>query len=244
MVSRLRLLAFAIFMAVFCSATTSIGLEKATARFIDSGRSDVWNRGASPCSVVYYNFCTGWVWIWSGWLANDQDQIGVCFDSCCDTPDLLSSCFLNIWTGTPSGYGFTGTIGVFDADANCCPTGTALATQSYAPLSGWNQFDWGIVVGSQFVIQVTHGLSALPNPTAYTSDHPEAGPTGPAACGTCYPTSRVNHSWYYGTVASPLCPGSALPDNLCDAQLLWDAQLGCSTAVQATSWASIKALYQ
>ena len=69
-----------------------------------------------------------------------------------------------------------------------------------------------------------------------------AGPTGPEACGTCYPTTRPNHSFDYGTAGSPACPGSPFNDGICDAQLFWNADLASTASVESRSWGTIKGL--
>jgi hypothetical protein len=84
-----------------------------------------------------------------------------------------------------------------------------------------------------------------PNPLGIGGDHPAAGPTGPQACGACYPTTRVNHSYYYGTASSPLCPGSVFfNDGVCDSQLLMDASQIRFLSVEDRSWGTIKHLYR
>ncbi|MGH2570073.1 MAG: hypothetical protein ACRDGR_02525, partial [bacterium] len=174
-----------------------------------------WNAG-STCSISYFNTCTGWTWIWSGF--GPGDKFGTCFDNCSSSGTLISSS-VHVWTAAPSGYGFTGTITVSDADASCCPT-TDLSSQTFLPVSGWNQYSWSVGVSDRFAISITHG-PAPGSPLSYASDHPLAGPTGPPACGACYPTSRVEHSFFWGTAGSPLCPGSTLNDgSLCGAEWL------------------------
>ena len=223
-------------------ASNGLALEKSAARFTDDSR-DGWAAGGATCSVAYYNICTGWVWVWSGWSAGDV--VGTQFDTCSGGPCTLDSGFMLFTTGAPSGYGFTGTAAVTAADANGCPTGAPLASQALLPASGWNLLTWGVPVPSSYVISVEFAASqGLPNPAAVATEHPAAGPTGPVACGTCYPTNRTNHSFYYGTASSPLCPGSALNDGVCDAQWLFDSQLTCIVSVEDSSWGTVKNLYR
>jgi hypothetical protein len=220
-------------------ATSGLALEKTAARLSDERPSD-WSSGTT-CSIRYYNTCTGWVWVWSGWGPNDV--IGMCFDNCCvPGGGVLASSWTYVWTAAPSGYGFTGTIAVSTANGNCCPA-SELASQTFLPISGWNQYVWNTAVGNSFVVSVTHGATSG-NPLAYASDHPAAGPTGPAACGACFPTTRTNHSYYYGTSGSPLCPGSSLNDGVCGAQWLWDASVSCTVSVEESSFGQIKNLYR
>jgi hypothetical protein len=232
-------------LALHASAPGAGALEKATSRLPNAGRDEGW-RAATTCSISYYNVCTGWVWTWSGW--SPGDRVGVVFDTCCPGGRFLQSTGLYASVGAPSGYGFTGTIAVHDADAAGCPGGALSASQPFLPAAGWNAFGWNVTVPSRFAVVATHGPGAQ-NPAAYPSDHPEAGPTGPAACGTCYPTGRAAHSFYYGTIASPLCPGVAVEDGLCAAELLADAITSCSVtsaggSLSADSWARVKSLYR
>jgi hypothetical protein len=244
--SRLRVILATALVAVLAFAAPGVALEKSAARITDVEHDSAW-RGTSTCSIVYYNICTGWIWNWSGW--SPTDILGVSFDSCCDPSASTSvdGAFIYFTTGSPGGYGFTGSVDIQDANNTTgCPEGAVIANQSLLPLSGWNQitFSGGAVVpDGSFAMSFTTG-AGVGNPLTIATDHPAAGPTGPAACGTCYPTTRVNHTFYWGTTASPLCPGSALNDTVCDAQYLWDAQVTCTTAVESSNWAEIKALYR
>jgi hypothetical protein len=226
--------------ATLVFATSGLALEKVAAR-VDDSRLDDWNAGTS-CSIAYYNYCTGWVWIWSGWSSGDK--VGVGFDSCCPGDATLNLHYMYVWTASPPGYGFTGTIEVTDTDDLFCK-GVPLMQQTFLPVSGWNTYLWGVQVTDKFLVQFTTGISAFPNPLAVSTDHPAAGPTGPQACGFCYPTTRPNRSFYLGTATSPLCPGSPLNDGVCDAQLLWGAALTCKPiSVEEESWGKIKSLYR
>ena len=198
-------------------------------------------RGASTCSLVYYNTCTGWIWIWTGWAPSER--LGVQYDACadCANPELATT-FAYVYSGAPAGYGFTGTLGVYAADASDCPTGSALASTAWLPVAGWNTHAWNVPVPASFAVMMTMG-AGLSNPTAFTTDHPAAGPTGPQACGFCYPLGRPNHSYGWGTTGPP-CPGIPLNDGVCDAQLLWDAQLNCPIATESSTWGTIKSLYR
>jgi hypothetical protein len=145
----------------------------------------------------------------------------------------------------PSGYGFTGTISAMDgADCSASP----LATQPYIPpvRSGWNATGWGgIVVPTPFMVSITWGAPAgFTNGTALASDHPFAGPTGPTACGTCFPSNRVVHSRYFG-VGGAHCPsGITLSDGLCDIEFMIDAEVRIPFGVEGQSWGRVKSLYR
>ena len=224
-------------------ASTGLALEKTAMRVTDDGRGDGWAAGTQTCTVQYYNICTGWVWIWSGW--SPGDRIGTAFTDCGGDCSLDTS-FMFFVSEAPAGYGFTGTAAVYASDANECPTGAPLASQALLPVSFWNLVNWGgVAVPNNFVVAYDFASDqGLPNPLAHGTDHPAVGPTGPQACGACYPTTRTNHSFYYGTAASPLCPGSILNDGVCDAQWLMDAAMSCTVSVEDQSWGAVKNLYR
>jgi hypothetical protein len=245
--SRLRFLAVAAWCLSLAVPTTSSALEKKSVRAPDDGNE--WRGGSTACTVSYYNICTGWLWVWSGFVP--EERIGVNFESCCSPPlgeAALESTELFWATGAPAGYGFTGTIDLWAADANGCPVGPSLASQPHLPteLTVWATADFSsapVSLPSSFVLTYTFG-TGLSNPAAIGSDHPAAGPTGPAACGTCYPNGRTNHSFDYGTPASPTCPGSVFNDGVCNAELMIEANLSCTTSVDESSWGQIKGLYR
>ncbi|NNE43619.1 MAG: hypothetical protein HKN12_05385, partial [Gemmatimonadetes bacterium] len=160
-------------MVVF--ATSALALEKTSMKMTED-RGDDWG-ATNTVSIAYYNNCTGWGWVWSGW--SPGESFGVCYDA------GSAGCTLNTtWALTfspaPSGYGFTGTIQVEDA---CDCSGSVLASQPYlGGPSGWNATAWGVAVPSTFSVNVVMAApTGLTNPDAFASDHPFAGPTGPTA---------------------------------------------------------------
>ena len=215
------------------------GLERVLTR-LPEGEEDGWSAGLT-CSISYFNTCTGWVWVWSGWKPGAQ--MGVTFDTCCQGSSDLNSSAIFTWTGAPAGRGFTGVIEVLAADETGCATGAPLASQVYLTISGWNQYLWKVAVPERFVIRTTHGPGGA-NPTSYATDSPAAGPTGPEACGFCFPAERPARSFDYGTLSNPLCPGSTLDDGVCTAELFFVAALGCAEPVEKESWSKVKSLYR
>jgi hypothetical protein len=169
--------------------------------------------------------------------------IGSVVESCCPNADLFGTS-IRVRTGSPSGYGFTGSIAVHAVDGSDCPTGPAIAAQPFLPTSGWQPVAWGVPVPNRFAMAIT--FAGASNPASMRTDHPSAGPTGPDACGTCYPTNRETRSFYYGTASSPLCPGSAFADDAsdCDAELMWDQFMTCTVSVENTTFGKVKSLYR
>lgn len=250
MKSKFRFAVFAALMTTLLLATTGLALEKVAARLMDDD-SRMWRSATTTttCSVSYYNYCTGWVWVWSGW--SPGDRYGVCFTNCCAAGPYLVGSWLTetgiyISTASPAGYGFTGVVDLWNADVDNCPTGAAIASQSHLHASGWNVIDFGGMaqsVPSKFVITYTAG-SGSGDPHAIYSDHPAAGPTGPQACGYCYPSPRTTYTYWYGTPTTVICPGSPLSDGVCNIEWLWYCYLDCVTPVESTSWGRVKGLYR
>jgi hypothetical protein len=242
--SKFRFAVFAALTTTLLLATSGLALEKVSARFLDDDR-DMWRAATTSCSVAYYNTCTGWVWVWSGW--SPSDRYGVCFTTCCtEGQSMITQTGFYCFTAAPAGYSFTGVVEVWNADAQCCPTGPAIASETLLPIDDWNIATFGGMaqnVPSTFVVTYTCG-SGTGDPHAVASDHPAAGPTGPQACGYCYPNPRTAFSFWYGTPTSPLCPGSALSDGVCDSEWLWYCYVDCVTPVESTSWGRVKNFYR
>lgn len=223
-------------MVVF--ASSALALEKTSKRLTDE-RGDNWG-AANTVTLAYYNNCTGWVWVWSGW--SPGEEMGVCYDASGCTNAVLNTTWALTFSPAPSGYGFTGTVSIEDA---CDCTGSTLAAQPFLPAaSGWNAFAWGVPVPSNFLVKVTWAAaSGFTNGTGLASDHPFNGPTGPTSCGTCFPTTRTSNSLYYG-IGGSACPGTTLSDGLCDIEFMMEAALKCAVSVEDASWGQIKNLYQ
>jgi len=226
--------------------TSGLALEKASVPVSLHDERDNWSAGAETVTVAYYNTCQGWTWTWGGW--SNHDQTGTCFGPF-DGGGLLLYNWMQILYSSPSGWGFTGTISIAAADSQCCPT-QALSSVPWVPVSGWSLFNWFVQVPERFIVMVEWGT-----PSGFTalsrlhSDHPAAGPTGEAACGICYPTTRVTHSFRYGRAGQTLCPGSRLNDGVCDVEWLIDIAMspppaGVEDGFEEGSWGKIKTLYR
>ncbi len=240
MIARASTTAFLLACAV---ASNANALEK-RARFDTAVPEYEWQSGSS-CSIIYYNRCTLWSLAWSGF--GDGDRFGVFAENCCDALDfgIVTATQLRVFTGAPAGYGFTGTVAIETVDRSGCPS-SVRASQPYLPTGPFDVHFWSQTVHAEFAFVVTTAGEA--NPAAFGTDHPAAGPTGPQACGFCYPLNRVNHSFVWGSVDSPLCPGRSFHDGVCDAQLrleMWVVMYdACTVAVTENSWGKIKSLYR
>jgi hypothetical protein len=223
--------------AMLVFATSGLALEKTAVRADDRANADGWDAGAS-CSVTYANTCTGWLWVWSGW--SPGVRFGVIFEPCC-AGGALAATQAYFWTGSPSGYGFTGTLSI-ESVAGGCPSGV-IASHSVLPPQGPVVDLWTAPAGPVALVSTTG--PGVGNPYSMPTDHPAAGPTGPQACGSCFPSTRPIHTFVWGTAASPLCPGSTFNDGICDSEgLLWSAAFNCGVSVEENTWGAVKNLYR
>jgi len=240
-----RLLAVAVFLALLPDAAPALEKAARPAPDLDRPGSDEWARGCSS-SIIYYNFCTGWLWAWAGW--EPGETIGVVYRTreCSDVLSLSSSWHCAM-AATPPGYGYTGTVEVTATVAGC-PVGPRVS-QPMLPTAGWSQLAWGVWVLGDFVVLWTNA-DVSGNPTIWATDHPSAGPTGPPACGHCYPESRSTHSFRFGTPGAPLCPGLPFEaGSACAPELLWDVQgsfveRDTPLGLEANTWSRVKAMYR
>lgn len=222
-------------------------LERTEVR-ADRNPADPWDAGAS-CTVTYANRCTGWLWLWRDF--HEDEVVGVVFDPCCSNGTVAAT-QMYFWTGSPLGYGFTGTLSLSPVVAGC-PGAPYHSRPLLPPFFGGPVVDaWSGIPPGPVALTYTYGRIVDPNhppkqppPAAVPTDHPAAGPTGPQACGLCYPSTRTIHTFRFGSADSPLCPGSPLNDGVCDAEaLFWSAQFSCAVAVEPTTWGSLKSLYR
>lgn len=218
-------------------------LERASRMDVEDPESP-WTATGS-CTVFYYNYCTGWIWIRSD-LA--YRELGVVVEACCASGATLGTTWQYYYTSATCGYGYAGTISICAVDANACPVDPPLSEQPYCVgwlgQADWVACNWGIPVPSRFavVVDTDHYRWAY---TEFVADHPRQGPTGPPACGTCYPTTRVNHSFLFSDRGTPFCPPEPFfNDGTCDAELLWHCSLLCPVSTEPTNWARVKSLFR
>jgi hypothetical protein len=241
--------------AMLCLASSGLALEKKAMRY-DGDGSDDWNAGAT-CVQSYYNICTGWVWVFgfdNAALQNDTAVIGLNGVNCCGPGEssALVQSRIRYWTGSPQGYGFTGTIATYAANGLGCPVGAPIQSQPFlAPFVAGNAFythNWAGTLPNSYVLAVTIvcDVNGTINPLGFGTDFGTTGPTGPDACGTCFPTGRQSRSYIFGdTAGGNYCPGQTFqPAQACEVELLWDLASACAVSVDASSWGSIKGLYR
>jgi hypothetical protein len=218
-------------------------LERATVRLEDT---DSWSR-SGRCEVQYYNTCTGWVY-WH--LEGLGAHVGVLVDRC-DGYSLLEQ--TTLYTASTGYTQENSLVSIHEVDADGVPIFPALAVRAVPylcsagsgyPCEEWRTLTWDVEVPSTFMFLYTQASSWTGSRIYF--DHPAAGPTGPQACGYCYPTTRVGRTYYWpGAITGP---GEVVNDGTCDSELL----LHCTLAPGATSvdpgnsrsWGAVKALYR
>lgn len=213
---------------------------------------DEWIPAGSAWTVSYYNVCTGWVWNWSGLECGEQ--IGVGFrNDICPFDGLLHAILLYCPSESPAGYAYTGTVSIYEADAEYHPvSGGTLGTWPFLFDRGWNAISGGgIPLPDYFLVVAKIGEHVHPSTTAFfTTDHPAAGPAGPQAAGHCYANSRETHTFFYGTHDPATGHRQPLHDVVGAAELLWhysgEVPIGvnCDEDVTPCTWGRIKALYR
>lgn len=229
-------------LAAALAAADASALERHELRADTSSEVSDWDAGAS-CVVTYANACTGWIWAWD--FRDDDETMGTVLEPCCEGGRLVSTS-VYFWDGAIAGWGYTGTLAVSPVVGPDCPGVPYQSIPFLPPERTITMHDWNVPPGP-VVLTYTSGPN-VPEVWHYTNvitDHPAAGPTGPPACGNCFPSTRVTHAFHYGTDSQPLCPGDRLNDGVCDAELLhWVGNFSCTVPVRAGSWGTLKSLYR
>ncbi len=104
------------------------------------------------CHLSYYNFCSGWLFFWSGYCYGtfiDQAlvQMGTCFDLSDCPGDCRHLDYVYWGLKCFNGRGYAN-IEIYCADEQCCPVGAPLAgIYGYNVYSStpWHRFDFGQV---------------------------------------------------------------------------------------------------
>ncbi|MBZ0267737.1 hypothetical protein K8I85_06245 [bacterium] len=206
-----------------------------TAPFVrDDDTESPW-RASGSCTISYANTCTGWLY---HWRMESFRTYGVVFDPCCENTNLESTAMR--FTAASMGYPMLAEVST--ADENGCPE-TSLAQKTFITTdSEWHSLDWGIPCSGPIVVTVSfvynhgvvNGLAAYPG----------QGPTGPAACGNCYPVGQPAHSFYYGAFDDTICPPIPYVSGGCPIELLWSAAFSCAISTESDTWGQLKALYR
>jgi hypothetical protein len=218
------------------------------------------------CNIVYYNYCSGWVYYWTGWTAGAT--MGVCFDLG-DCADCFGACdgLMDIWWGWKriTTYGHVD-VEVFCADDNCCPTGNPLAGFYYVPVSesAWTHFtfDPPLDITGCAGMLIVQGRLLEPDMTVNYTDCNDCNINmSDPPCQTDPVWDCVAHSFifadavdYCGVYGTPAVFFITYPGTQCTwygysgfvADLLCDIYLMCEfpSATEDATWSEIKSLYK
>jgi hypothetical protein len=204
------------------------------------------------CSVVYYNICSGWIWVWSpftGRDAREADQIGVVFDlpeDCNMEPgsECLNLGFWWYWRYTVPGWGYTLSYHLWNADENNCKIGPAVgALLRQDPVERWNYYPGlGWTASDYVAITATMDRGALPY---WVTDNNWKNAAAPIRC-EGWPGPIEKHSFIFGEgYEGTICPTYYLGDGMGPVQFLMDASFESQgIAIEPASWGTIKSLFR
>lgn len=201
------------------------------------------------CTVIYYNFCSGWIWLWSGFQAGDV--IGVSFDLPGDCCWYGGACFHGghfwYWRYTQPAYGFTITYNLYDTDAGGCLTGESHGSATLDPVERWNfTGEIGAVHSEITAITATWDRGTLPYAvTDNNASNLNAGPVCNLDAGTPGTGSSLQ---YVAAGTTVYCPPAAFADGVGYTDLLVAGYFwylcSCDIATEDASWGEIKSLFQ
>jgi hypothetical protein len=215
------------------------------------------------CTLSYYNFCAGWIYVWSPWSASDV--IGVDIDpnrpgvdpngQPLGCPPKAEECasVAGVWfqmrNAFPS-YGYTASVHCYKHGEQPGHLGKpTFWGQPQEWLEGWNFVDLNnchIRGGGVIAIHFEN-----PGPLSPATDARTLACTNGCfdAGHTPWPCPGVGYSYYYGTIATGNFSGSPIystgvNSSYCD--WLMDVIVCCMgpTAVEPSSWGSIKTMYE
>jgi len=225
------------------------------------------------CVLMYHNFCSHWVYYWSGgW---PDAKVGVCFDlndcDCSQASDLCRALGVGYWGMRRMSVWGWADFDIYCADVNCCPCGPPLASARAVPImSLWTGVNWSGVnlnscepgcVPSRFISMCT-----VTSPNDNAPYHDADNLNWDRGCGdtwTCIPHSYVYLA--YDTdddVWIDYCAETGYPGNMfyADSRSYCQTQFGVgfyhnwlvymyidctgASATEGHSWSEIKALYK
>lgn len=219
--------------------------------------------GAAPCNLPsnrngdcanyrWYNVCSGYVWVYS---VDDNEATGILFGGPaqpCVAPGNIVKRAITYFRNV-GGFGCYSSVNVYldrDNEGDGCPDGVLASEFFFEPGLRWNCSNFGVTIpsGVSYLI-VRQSPSFLnesyccidtwrPCPPPRTNTFVTDGPYTQ----TCDPVG-IPRTFYYGVNMSacvPLIGPTGRHDNL----LTWLIVDGGPTAVQQTSWGTIKGLYR
>ena len=196
------------------------------------------------CSIIYYNLCSGWLWLFSGFVPGDM--AGVVFDLPTDCnkvvgEDCANTGFWWYWRYTLPDYGYSLSYDLYEVDANMCLTTSVGSLAAQDPVERWNYYaGLGSTIGDFAAIVATWDGGTLPY---LGTEHNTNNAGSPVACPGFVLT--VGHGYIWGNVGSVYCPPYHIAhDGYVD--VLMDAGFECPTpsSTEDASWGGIKNLFR
>lgn len=249
--------------ATLALALNAVALERVAAQKElvrdEIGNPGGWAAGTSTCTLLYSNFCTGYIYRWTFSVSNALfGQVATVADCCGpNATGVLDYTVHRARDCVPSGYGFTGSLAIHNVDGQDCPTGPAIASQPWLPCPtpvNFQTIAWGgVPLPSKFVYLVNWGGLNNSGYGGFDSDlGGDAAGVQPPSCPLCYPCGRTpNRSYVYGTTTSQYCPGTPVEPETTDTNnttVEWRVYylMTCHSviSVEQDSWGSVKNLYR
>lgn len=195
--SRVFRLAAVLPAAVLLAAVPAQALERIHVDGAGGPGDSSW-RASATANVLYYNACTGWMWVYDGYTIRDRALTQFSVEPDEGTIPRVTRTVFHFYSSLPAGYGYTGLVSLHPVDVNGDP-GPTLAQKPLLPEAGWQTVPWDSVrVPATFAVM----LSATADEGflfGILADHPAPAGGGPPACGLCFPDTRVSRSFYWPT---------------------------------------------
>ncbi len=196
------------------------------------------------CTIVYYNTCSGWKWIWSGFRRDDA--IGVIFDLPNECGKATGEMCTNsgiwwYWRWTMPGRGCGLYTSMYEVDATGCLVGSPINPTIY--LDPWERWNYTPGLGSTTADRVAI-VAEWNNTAPYLATDHNVSNENAAGCGGLIGTGNtvrfVDHDG-----PTVYCPPVAFADDLGYVDLIMRASFTCeTTANDEASWGEIKSLFQ
>jgi hypothetical protein len=195
------------------------------------------NTNGSAANLSWYNVCSGYIWIFSAFSANEQ--VGTHFpDAAVNDGNDIKRTITYFRNVVPS---YNQTVDIYvdlDNNQDGCPEANILSDLNLDPGLRWNCSEFAADIPCQtsgLVVRISHDGGAAPTIA-----------TDGARQDRCVGPSNPN-SWYYG-IGGTVCLGWVGPDGTRDNFLTWlilDDEDPCpGNANESKSWGNIKGLYK
>jgi hypothetical protein len=231
-------------LGLACLALPALAVEAAR---LKETRGDAPGGAPVPCVATaningtcgnyrWYNFCSGYIWIYSAWVAGDE--VGEEFNSAdampCVAPGNVVKRTITYFRNTIPNYNQLVDV-ILNADAGAgdgCPDAVIAQDLGLDPALRWNCSNFGAAIPAGVTaLVVSQRHYGGTGPTFATDGAVEALCPEPAP-----------HSFYYG-VGRTQCLAIVGPLGTYDNWPIWLVIDG-GTATENTSWGKIKGLYQ